>query len=75
MSLALAMTPEGGIALTFTLAALLTGLTALANNGSLYDNYTLVTARMPGGFRHQSGVRRDLGDAPDADQRAHGRFR
>lgn len=38
-----ASTPEDGIAPTFAVAALLSGLTALGNNGSLDDTYTLVT--------------------------------
>ncbi|WP_065372885.1 amidohydrolase [Ensifer adhaerens] len=38
-----ASTPEDGIAPTFAMAALLSGLTALGNNGPLDENYTLVT--------------------------------
>lgn len=38
-----ASTPEDGIAPTFAVAALLSGLTALGNNGPLDDTYTLVT--------------------------------
>ncbi len=38
-----ASTPGDGIAPTFAMAALLSGLTALGNNGPLDENYTLVT--------------------------------
>ncbi|MBD9647495.1 amidohydrolase [Ensifer sp. ENS09] len=38
-----ASTPEDGIAPTFAVASLLSGLTALGNNGPLDENYTLVT--------------------------------
>ncbi|SDA70739.1 amidohydrolase [Sinorhizobium sp. NFACC03] len=38
-----ASTPEDGIAPTFAMAALLSGLTALGNNGPLDENYTMVT--------------------------------
>ncbi len=38
-----ASTPEDGVAPTFAMASLLTGLTALGNNGPLDDDYTLVT--------------------------------
>lgn len=38
-----ASTPEDGIAPTFAVAALLSGLTALGNNGPIDDTYTLVT--------------------------------
>ncbi|NRQ18279.1 amidohydrolase [Ensifer sesbaniae] len=38
-----ASTPEDGIAPTFAMAALLSGLTALGNNGPLDETYTLVT--------------------------------
>lgn len=38
-----ASTPEDGIAPTFAMAALLSGLTTLGNNGPLDEDYTLVT--------------------------------
>lgn len=38
-----ASTPEDGVAPTFAMAALLSGLTALGNNGPLNENYSLVT--------------------------------
>ncbi|KSV89756.1 amidohydrolase [Sinorhizobium sp. GL28] len=38
-----ASTPEDGIAPTFAVAALLSGLTALGNNGPLNEDYSLVT--------------------------------
>ncbi|MGO4622253.1 amidohydrolase [Ensifer sp. 2YAB10] len=38
-----ASTPEDGIAPTFAVASLLSGLTALGNNGPLNENYMLVT--------------------------------